>query len=254
MREKCPNTEFFSGPYFPVFSPNTGKYGPEKTLYSDTFTQWRYIEKAYNVANLPYPQYFWIQFRSVNVDDLNLSAIQSCQVNLFRSIKRKERLQKRSADVLKKRIRQEQTSREKAKKRMRKIRLKNASSFQVSDKISRKYDRVTVFKEFMKSRSCFICIICNKCLYRKSVVVFFENKHKELINKMFLFIPWHDNSFYICKTRAQELNKNQIPCQAVCIKLHIYDFPVKFRCIRRLERVLISRRLQFNRVNIMPTT
>ena len=39
--------EFFSGLYFPVFglnteiyfvfSPNTGKYGPEKTPYLDTF-------------------------------------------------------------------------------------------------------------------------------------------------------------------------------------------------------------------------
>ena len=29
----------FSGPYFPVFSPNTGtgKYGPEKPPYLDTF-------------------------------------------------------------------------------------------------------------------------------------------------------------------------------------------------------------------------
>ena len=27
----------FSGPYFPVFSPNTGKYGPEKASYLDTF-------------------------------------------------------------------------------------------------------------------------------------------------------------------------------------------------------------------------
>ena len=27
----------FSGPYFPVFSPNTGKYGPEKAPYLDTF-------------------------------------------------------------------------------------------------------------------------------------------------------------------------------------------------------------------------
>ena len=27
----------FSGPYFPVFGLNTGKYGPEKTLYLDTF-------------------------------------------------------------------------------------------------------------------------------------------------------------------------------------------------------------------------
>ena len=29
---------FFSGPYFPVlFELNTGKYGPEKTPYLDTF-------------------------------------------------------------------------------------------------------------------------------------------------------------------------------------------------------------------------
>ena len=43
---KTPTTEFFSGPFFLVFglnmeiylfSPNTGKYGPEKTLYLDTF-------------------------------------------------------------------------------------------------------------------------------------------------------------------------------------------------------------------------
>ena len=26
-----------SGPYFPVFSPNTGKYGPEISPYLDTF-------------------------------------------------------------------------------------------------------------------------------------------------------------------------------------------------------------------------
>ena len=44
--EKCPNAEFFLVPYFPVFglntgisvfSPNTGKYGSEKTSYLTTF-------------------------------------------------------------------------------------------------------------------------------------------------------------------------------------------------------------------------
>ena len=29
--------EVISGPYFPVFSPNTGKYGPEITPYLDFF-------------------------------------------------------------------------------------------------------------------------------------------------------------------------------------------------------------------------
>ena len=50
LREKCPNTEFFLVRIFPhsdwirrdtsylsVFSPNTGKYGPEKTPYLDNF-------------------------------------------------------------------------------------------------------------------------------------------------------------------------------------------------------------------------
>ena len=50
LPEKCPNTEFFLARIFPhsdwirrntsylfVFSPNTGKYGPEKTPYLDTF-------------------------------------------------------------------------------------------------------------------------------------------------------------------------------------------------------------------------
>ena len=34
---KVPKYRVFSGPYFPVFSPNKGKYGPEKTRYLDTF-------------------------------------------------------------------------------------------------------------------------------------------------------------------------------------------------------------------------
>ena len=37
LREKCPNNEFFSGLHFPVVSPGTGKYRPEKTQYLDTF-------------------------------------------------------------------------------------------------------------------------------------------------------------------------------------------------------------------------
>ena len=36
LRENCPNMEF-SGPYLSVFSPNAGKYGPEKTPHLDIF-------------------------------------------------------------------------------------------------------------------------------------------------------------------------------------------------------------------------
>ena len=41
-------------------------------------------------------------------------------------------------------------------------------------------------------------------------------------------------------------------CQALCNKLHVYDFTVEFRCINWLERVLIARRLQLKKETIMP--
>ena len=53
LREKCPNTEFFlvrifphsdwirrNTPYLFVFSPNAGKYGPEKLWIQALFTSW----------------------------------------------------------------------------------------------------------------------------------------------------------------------------------------------------------------------
>ena len=35
--KKCPNTDFFFGPFFPEFGQNTRTYGPEKTPQLDTF-------------------------------------------------------------------------------------------------------------------------------------------------------------------------------------------------------------------------
>ena len=42
---------FFSGPCFPVFGLNTGKYGPEKTPYLNTFHTVTTIYSKVNIAN-----------------------------------------------------------------------------------------------------------------------------------------------------------------------------------------------------------
>ena len=52
LRERCPNTEFFSGPYFPAFTPNTWKYGPEKTPYLDTFHTVFFATKSISMLHL----------------------------------------------------------------------------------------------------------------------------------------------------------------------------------------------------------
>ena len=46
------NYRVTSGPYFPVFSPNTGKYGPEITRYLDTFHTVNVICNPENILNL----------------------------------------------------------------------------------------------------------------------------------------------------------------------------------------------------------
>ena len=61
MRETRPNTEFFLVRIFlysdkiqrftNVSSPNTGKYGPGKTPYLDTFHA---VEKLKNIANISF--------------------------------------------------------------------------------------------------------------------------------------------------------------------------------------------------------
>ena len=39
----------FSGPYFPVFGLNTGNYGPEKSLYLDTFHAVKLFSGVYRI-------------------------------------------------------------------------------------------------------------------------------------------------------------------------------------------------------------
>ena len=43
-----------------------------------------------------------------------------------------------------------------------------------------------------------------------------------------------------------------IPCQSAKNKLQVDDLPSEFRDIRRLERVLIARRIIFKKIAIMP--
>ena len=53
-------------------------------------------------------------------------------------------------------------------------------------------------------------------------------------------------------TCGKKLKKNCIPCQAVYNQLELCELPKKFRDIRRLEKVLVARRLLFKKISIMP--
>ena len=48
---KVSKYKVFSGPYFPVFNPNTGKYGPEKNPDLDNFYPVILIKFQVNTRN-----------------------------------------------------------------------------------------------------------------------------------------------------------------------------------------------------------
>ena len=48
------------------------------------------------------------------------------------------------------------------------------------------------------------------------------------------------------------MGKNSVPCQAVANRLNVVELPKLFQDIRRLERLLVSRRILFKKVTVMP--
>ena len=57
---------------------------------------------------------------------------------------------------------------------------------------------------------------------------------------------------YFCKTCDKAFQRNIIPCQAVANKLNLVELPKSFQGIDRLERLLVSRRILFKKVAVIP--
>ena len=115
------------------------------------------------------------------------------------------------------------------------------------------FDRkVSNFKLLIKNRPFFICVICNICLYRASVISFKIEKYSLDKNTIFMLNSYDDN-YYICMTCNKTLRKNSGPCHAVANRLNVVKLqPKLFQDICRLERLLASRRILFKKVTVMP--
>ena len=59
--------------------------------------------------------------------------------------------------------------------------------------------KVSKFKELVKDGPFFVCVVCHRCLYRRSVVIFDQNKYNLEIPPL-LCVKSFDSSTYICKT------------------------------------------------------
>ena len=116
-------------------------------------------------------------------------------------------------------------------------------------------NRVMAFKNAAKEGPYFTCVVCNRTFYKKTVKVFEGQSYDPSFhqyNGLFTNTLSYDQCKYICKTCDRHLKKKQIPCQAVWNKLSIDEIPDQLKCLNRLEKILISKRILFKKISIMP--
>ena len=133
------------------------------------------------------------------------------------------------------------------------MRKKQISSYS-KEKRKNNESSVLRFQKQIQEGPYYICVVCNRCLYRRSVVLFAEQKYPVIEEEFFYFatVSSFDSRQYICHTCHKKLKKQKIPCQAVCNKLQHFEFPNEISHLRKLEKVIISKRLLFKKIVIMP--
>ena len=87
------------------------------------------------------------------------------------------------------------------------------------DRNSTDVSRINSFKSAIKEGPYFICVVCNRCMYLKTVRYFDSLKYDLQYSYLFTQIQSFDTKLYICLTCHQNLIKNKIPCQSVWNKL-----------------------------------
>ena len=115
-------------------------------------------------------------------------------------------------------------------------------------KLTHSKERIELFSRMCKEGPIFVCIICERCLYKRSVKPFDQKKY------VFEFenINYREKNLYICLTCNGHLKKQKVPPQAVWNKLEVLRIPEVLSDLNRLEKVLNSWRILFKKVTIMP--
>ena len=86
----------------------------------------------------------------------------------------------------------------------------NMSSFDIDFCISQFHIKI-------KQGPYYICTICNRMLYKKTVLNFKKDKYVNCnVENVFTHKLSFDNKEYICKTCHSKVIKGKIPCQTVC--------------------------------------
>ena len=105
---------------------------------------------------------------------------------------------------------------------------------------------ISVFQSKIKDGPYYICLVCNRILYRKTVCYFRKNKYN-CIQSIFTDIKSFDGKQYICKTCHSKVLQGKVPSQAACNKLQVDDIPPELAVLEKLEQILVAQRIVFEK-------
>lgn len=111
-------------------------------------------------------------------------------------------------------------------------------------------NKISVFQSKIKEGTYYVCSVCNRLLYRKTVIHLNKEIYSSQLN-VFTDVKSFDDKQYICRTCNTKVLNGNIPCEAVCNKLCIDELPPELSLLEKLEQILIAQRIVFEKIIVM---
>ena len=109
---------------------------------------------------------------------------------------------------------------------------------------------LTLFNEKIREGPYYVCSVCNRILYRKSVVVLVKSKYN--IQHLLTDTNSFDGKEYICRTCHLKVSKGNVPCQAAYNNFHLDEVRPELSALEKLEQILIAQRIVVEKIVVMP--
>ena len=119
---------------------------------------------------------------------------------------------------------------------------------------------VSAFLDKTKLGPKYVCVSCNRMMYKQSVVLYCKAKYAKASNELLDQIFHSDNSYnssdgkkWVCKTCDSALSRGNMPVQAKANGLQLSSIPTELSCLNALELRLISLRVPFMKMVALPS-
>ena len=105
---------------------------------------------------------------------------------------------------------------------------------------------IAIFHAKITEGPYFICVVCNRMLYQQSVLLVHKANYTR--QDLLTTVKSFDSKEYVCFTCHRKVKQGKIPCQAVRNKLELDEIPPELADLGKLEAILISRRIVFQKI------